>query len=475
MKTNRSKELLKNTIIIFAGKFSTQFLNFLLLPIFTNFLANEEYGTIDLIITYLTLLVPIVTLQIESGTFRFLIDNRNNRNKCCDILKSSFKIILKAFLFILCLSVVLLCFYRSKLLLISVACIFAMIISNYFLQVARGFGKNNHYSICSIIIGVSNIIFNYIFIIKMHVGGIGILYSTFISNSIGILYLIFMLDFIRMYVEGNNDVKLQKQIISFSWPLVPNTISWWLINTSDRTIVTIFLGAGANGIYAISTKFSSIISSLITIFSLSWTESASLHINDNDVSIFFSKINDSILRISSSICLFLLSFMPIIFTIFIGPDYYEAYKYIPINIIASFFSCFVSIYSSIYIAKKMTKKVASTSFMAASINIVVDLLLIRYVGLFAASISSAVAYIIMSLYRAYDLRKYVKIKYDVKLLIFIVIDFLIVILLYYLNNKYLNYISIIISIISIVYMNMYFIKIAINKIFQKKSICGKGN
>ena len=186
MKTNRSKELLKNTIIIFAGKFSTQFLNFLLLPIFTNFLANEEYGTIDLIITYLTLLVPIVTLQIESGTFRFLIDNRNNRNKCCDILKSSFKIILKAFLFILCLSVVLLCFYRSKLLLISVACIFAMIISNYFLQVARGFGKNNHYSICSIIIGVSNIIFNYIFIIKMHVGGIGILYSTFISNSIGV-------------------------------------------------------------------------------------------------------------------------------------------------------------------------------------------------------------------------------------------------------------------------------------------------
>ena len=71
---NKNKELIKNTIIIFVGKFCTQFISFILVPIYTNYLITSDYGYIDLIQTYITLLVPILLLRFDSGIFRFLIE-----------------------------------------------------------------------------------------------------------------------------------------------------------------------------------------------------------------------------------------------------------------------------------------------------------------------------------------------------------------------------------------------------------------
>ena len=76
--TKRSVSLVKNTLIIAFGKLSTQFLTFLLLPLYTTYLATSEFGTVDLVMTYVTLLAPIITVSLEMGVFRFLIDVRGD-------------------------------------------------------------------------------------------------------------------------------------------------------------------------------------------------------------------------------------------------------------------------------------------------------------------------------------------------------------------------------------------------------------
>ena len=78
---NKKKDLVKNTFIILLGKLCTQFISFLLLPLYTNYLVTEEFGYVDLINTYVSLLVPICTLQLEMSIFRFLIDSRNNNEE----------------------------------------------------------------------------------------------------------------------------------------------------------------------------------------------------------------------------------------------------------------------------------------------------------------------------------------------------------------------------------------------------------
>ena len=73
---NKKQELLKNTIIIFAGKVSTQLISFFLLPLYTAYLTTSQYGLVDLIQTYVTLFVPIITLETEMSIFRYLIERR---------------------------------------------------------------------------------------------------------------------------------------------------------------------------------------------------------------------------------------------------------------------------------------------------------------------------------------------------------------------------------------------------------------
>ena len=71
---NQKKELIKNTLIISIGKFSTQLITFLLLPLYTSLLTTSEYGEYDFLNTISIFLIPCVTLLMEEGMFRFLID-----------------------------------------------------------------------------------------------------------------------------------------------------------------------------------------------------------------------------------------------------------------------------------------------------------------------------------------------------------------------------------------------------------------
>ena len=75
---NVSSNLFKNTGIIAIGQISTKIINFLLLPLYTSLLTKEEYGLIDLISTYATLLAVFVGLQLGTAIFRFLIPNRDD-------------------------------------------------------------------------------------------------------------------------------------------------------------------------------------------------------------------------------------------------------------------------------------------------------------------------------------------------------------------------------------------------------------
>ena len=78
---NQKKELIKNTLIISIGKFSTQLVSFLLLPLYTTLLTTSEYGQYDLLNTISIFLIPCVTLLMEEGMFRFLIDAKTDKDK----------------------------------------------------------------------------------------------------------------------------------------------------------------------------------------------------------------------------------------------------------------------------------------------------------------------------------------------------------------------------------------------------------
>ena len=70
----REKELVKNTIILSLGNFLPQLTSLITLPILTAFMTKTEFGTYDLINTVVSLLMPIITIRVESAAFRFMIE-----------------------------------------------------------------------------------------------------------------------------------------------------------------------------------------------------------------------------------------------------------------------------------------------------------------------------------------------------------------------------------------------------------------
>lgn len=464
---NKSKELVKNTIIIFLGKACTQLVSFFLLPLYTTYLTTADYGIVDLIITYVSLLVPVITIQLEMSAFRFLVDNRTNEEEISKIITNILYCIISFSLLFTLIYLVLNRFIRIQYNWYILFNILVTIFSNLMLQTSRGLGDNKTYSMGSFLAGTTTVVFNVILIVMINIGAKGMLISSIMANIVAFMYVFLKLKIYKYINSKLYSKSFIKKSLKYSWPLVPNSISWWVVSASDRTIISYILGVSANGIYAVSNKFTAIVSSLLNIFSLSWTESASLHIEDDDRNQFFSNAINKILKILLSFILIIIAVMPLVFKMLINEQYKEAYLYIPILMLSTIFNGVVIVYSGIYIAKKLTKQVAATSIMAAVLNIAINLIFIKFIGLYAAAISTMLSYLIMAMYRHYDLKKYINIKYEKGLIIRNIIVFTIAIIIYYINNFYINIVGLLIAVIYVIIFNKDVIKYLLNFIQQK--------
>lgn len=455
---NKKKQLAKNTIIIFFGRVCTQLISFFLLPLYTSYLATKEYGTVDLIQTYVTLLVPIITLELEMSIFRFLIDSRKNEKETNKLISNNFFILgislsIFSILYIIVSSFVTIP-YRWLILVDIIVCV----LSGNFLQVARGFGKTLDYAISCILTGLTTVISNIILICFVHMQAEGMIISMALANFICSLYLFIRL---KLYSKINFkivDFKQIKEMYKYSLPLIPNSISWWIINVSDRSIISIVLGASANGLYAISNKFPTIISSLTGVFNLSWSESAALHINSSDRDEFFSDITNTILRLFMALGVGMLACMPFVFPILIDVKYNDAYNYIPFLVLGTVFNVAICLYSQVYLAKKLSKQVASTAIVGAIINILINVIFIKQIGLYAAAISTMISYFVMMVYRHFDLKKYVNIKIEKKLIIESIIIYTFTLLIYYQKSIILHVICLLIVCVYAFITNKDFLK-----------------
>lgn len=442
----REGQLVKNTAIITVGKICTQLITFLLLPIYTALLSTEEYGIVDLLNTFVSLLLPIVTLQMEQSLFRHLIDIRNDEKEKKNVISTAIISVTIQCTIYLAIFTLISGFIHNEYKFFLATNVVACIISSIMLQISRGLGDNTKYAVGSFISAASMIIFNILFIIVFKMGAYGMLLANLLANLLCGLY-IFVVKKVYKYIniKAFNKIILKK-MWKYSIPLIPNALSWWVFNASDRVIVSWILSLGANGILSVANKFPSVFITIYNIFSMTWTESASIHINDEDSGEFFSKIMNIAIKVFSAMCFGIIACMPFVFKIMVDAKFAEAYNLIPILMIASLCNVVVGLIGAIYVAKKKTKEVAKISIYSAVINIVTHLFLIRFIGLYAAAISTFIAYFAMMLYRFKDVKKYVDIKIEKGLVITLVDMTILVASLYYLNNIYLNIVSLAITI-----------------------------
>ena len=333
-----------------------------------------------------------------------------------------------------------------------------------FLQFARGLGKTSKYAVASFISALATVLLNVLALAVFKLGLKGLFIATISAQVLTIFYLIMATKCWIFFSIKAVKFKLFNEVRKYSIPLIPNNLAWWIVNSSDRMVISHFIGISANGIFTVASKFSNVFISFYNVVNLSWTESVSLHINDPDRDSFLSEMMTTLFKLFASACFLIVAVMPFIFPILVNEKYIDGYNHVLILMYAMLFRVLVGMYSCIYIATKQSNKVAITSIAAAVINLAVDLLCINKIGLYAASVSSLIAFFAMFIIRYFDVNKIVRMKINHQVVVSSILIGSLLSLAYYSNQKTFQIVVFIITILYAVFVNMDLIKIVLKKL-----------
>lgn len=407
---NKYKKLLKNIGIFTLGNFGSKIISFLMVPLYTAILSTKDYGTVDLVSTTVQLILPILTLCIYESTLRFGMDGEYNKE---DVLSTSLNIILKGacvlftvilfcsiseiikvgneywafflFSFILgalnnCLGVYLKTINRTSVIAISgIGCTFLTCACNIVFLVFLDFGINGYM--------ISNVI--------------GILFQVLYQLIVGKIYN-------DIHIKRYNN--LYKPMLAYSIPLIANAIAWWINNVSDRYILTAFQGVDISGIYSVSYKIPTILTTVQSVFYSAWSISAIAEFNERDEDGFIGN-NYSLYSSASAILCALLVLMniPMARVLYSG-DYFIAWKCVPFLLVGTILNGMAQFEGTLFAAAKRTKMVSSTTIIGAIINTVLNIILIPNFSAVGAAIATMVGYGCTWLLRTLFMQKFVKMK-----------------------------------------------------------------
>lgn len=404
----RNGYLAKNIAIFTLGNIGSKIISFFLVPFYTNYLSISEYGVIDLITTICVLMAPIFTMNIEEAVMRFALDNNADIE---NILSIGMKIVVFGFLIGLLTIpifgfVTLISEYSFLIYLYAIS----LGISQFFLCFLRGKELLLKYSIGNILNVFLIAMFNIIFLYRFHWGIKGYVKAYILANLITAIYAYLTGGVWKKHFNYFPDFSLQRNMLKYSIVLIPNTFMWWIINSSDRIMITLIINEGANGIYAISNKFPTLIATFSTIFTKAWSYSAIKESESDDRANYTNDIFNKLFGFMSIVGVGLMGVMRPFLNIYVEKSYYSAWKYTPYLIIGGVFLTMASFLSTTYTVHKDSKGFLFSGLAGAVSNIILNLILIPFIGIDGAALATCISYIVVFVYRCFDIKKYIKLK-----------------------------------------------------------------
>ncbi len=410
---DKYKKLASNTIIFAIGTFSSKLLSVVLTFFYTRVLVTGEFGGATLIQNAVNILVPIVTLAVNSACLRFALDKQHGKKS---VFTTGLAVTLIGFA-VFCLFYPLVAkinindFNLGKYAILLYLMLLGSSLRLLVQQFVRGSGFVKLYAIDGVIATATSAGFTFLYLGAFHWGIYGYILAIFTSDMLSVLFMGVMVKLWKGvdFRHGLNK-KTSVPMLKYCIPLIPTVILWWIINVSDQYMVTYFNGVALSGIYTAAYKIPNFVVIFASIFIDAWQLSAVDEYDSAGKSEFFTKVFKVYSGALISAAAMLIVFSRIITDIYLGSEYYESWKYVPVLVIATTFSCFVNFYASVYMAEKKSVLSMLTAGTGAVVNIVLNLILIPKFNAFGAAIATAAAFIVVFILRIINTKKYVNIK-----------------------------------------------------------------
>ncbi|MFF2910883.1 lipopolysaccharide biosynthesis protein [Paenibacillus sp. NPDC057934] len=408
---NKYRKLINNSAIFAIGDLGSKLILIFLVPLYTYYLSTSEYGTIDIITTTTSMLLPIISLSIYDAVLRFVMDKEYHNEV---VFTNSLVVTLLGSLVALFFYPFLSYFNILDGLLGYMYIIFILqALQSIFTQFVRAIGEIKVYSYNGILMTIVTAGMSILLIVNLEMGMDGYFIAVIIGNIISIIHLFFQTKLYSYIKLDGLNRSITKEMLIYSIPLIPNALMWWIMNASNRYFILFFVGASANGLFAVANKIPSLLSILNTIFFKAWQLSAIEEYEDESKTKFYSQTFyyfSVVMFVGTSIILMLLKYM---MGSLVSKEFYSSWEFIPFLLIGIVFSSFSAFLGTNYIAAKKTKGIFRTSLIGAAINIILNLIFIPLVGTNGAAISTMLSFLIIWIMRTYDTKKFINMKLDI--------------------------------------------------------------
>ncbi len=446
---DKIKELTKDTIIYGISTIVGRFLNFLLVPFYTNVFSPADVGVYSNIYAYIAFLNIIFIYGMDAAFMKYSSIASTDKKKVA--YSTAFLCVLTSSLI---LSLILFLFrnnfiklieippeysylYYYLILIVLVDTIAIVPYANLRLQ-----RKSVKFTLIRLSNIITNIILNFVLVLKFKMGIEAIFIANLLASAISLLLL--LPDIINNFVLKLEKIFL-RPMLKFAIPYLPASIAATIVQVIDRPIVLALTNQETLGIYQANYKLGIFMMLIVQMFQFAWQPFLLSTAKEENAKEIFSKVLTLFLIATSIVWIILSLFIDNLAMLkfygnisLIGYRFWNGLQIVPIILLAYLFNgMYVNFQAGLYIEEK-TKYFSVVTGLGAIVNVFVNFILIPPLGIMGAALATLVSYVIMAFTLFLFSQKVYSIKYDYekisKLLLLIFVSCVAYYIFYYNNS-----------------------------------------
>ena len=406
---NRIAFLLGNTLVFALGGLAIKAVSLVLMPLYTTALTAGEYGTAELLNSAIEIVLPLLSAGVVEALYRFSIDDDVPK----DELFAGSLVVLGGG--VVCAGVA--CALGRVLwnmehagsffVLFCSVCVFKATT-----QLARGLGHVRRFVAYGLINALAMVVSTYLLLVRAHTGIEGYLWSYTIGYLVGGLVAFLGSAEYRLLAPFRVDRDLLRRMLVYSLPLVPNLLSWWLVSVSGRYVVLWGSGVVAAGLFTAASKMPALVNIVASVFQQAWQYSTAREINSPDRGAFFGVVMRGYSLATLTVAGLVIALNRPISRVMLQAEFAEGWRYVPLLMLVASFGVISIFFESFYQALKNSGVLMASTALGAGVNVVLGVALVPFMGPWGAGLAGAVAYMLVLVVRARDLRRRINLPID---------------------------------------------------------------
>ena len=212
--------------------------------------------------------------------------------------------------------------------------------------------------------------------------------------------------------------KSLKEELKFAIPTVPNNVSSWVVDSSDKFVIGIFLGSAAVGCYSPGYALGSILLMFLTPFAVllpavlpEYFEAGDMDKVDTFLS--YSMKYYLLITIPAAIGMSLLS-KPLLYILTTTVIADNGFMITPLVALGAIFMGIYGIVNNIIILEKKTTILGYIWISVAVLNIVLNIFSVPYLGIYGAGLATLICYFFAFAVTLIYSKKYARLPFDYK-------------------------------------------------------------